>query len=43
MKNVPEVKNILDSFPGIRIHSITKISETTEDNKSDQEIKIAEE
>ena len=38
MKNDPEVKNILDNFPGIKIHTITKIDETTEERKSTFEI-----
>ena len=28
MKDDLEVKNLLDSFPGIKIHSITNIKET---------------
>ena len=28
MKDDPEVKKLLDSFPGIKIHSITNIKET---------------
>ena len=32
MKNDPEVKNILDMFPGVKIHSITNIGETTKEN-----------
>jgi DNA polymerase-3 subunit gamma/tau len=32
MKNEPEVKNILDTFPGVTIHSITDIKQTTEEN-----------
>ena len=34
MKNDPEIKAILTNFPDIKIHSITNISETFEDNKS---------
>ena len=30
MKNDPKVKNILNKFPGVSIHSITSISETSE-------------
>ena len=36
MKDDPEVKNLLDSFPGIKIHSITNIKETI----AEQEEKI---
>ena len=32
MKSDPEIKSILDTFPGVKIHSITNIGETTEDN-----------
>ena len=32
MKNDPEVKSILDMFPGVKIHSITNIGETTKEN-----------
>ena len=34
MKNDPEIKAILTNFPDIKIHSITNISETFEENKS---------
>ena len=37
MKNDPKVKNILNKFPGVSIHSITSISETSE--KVDETIK----
>ena len=37
MKNDPKVKNILNKFPGVSIHSITSISETSE--KTDETIK----
>jgi len=33
MKTDPEIRKILDRFPGVSIHSITNISETTEENK----------
>ena len=37
MKDDTEVKNLLDSFPGIKIHSITNITETiAEENESIQ-------
>ena len=36
MKDDPEVKNLLDSFPGIKIHTITNIKETI----AEQEEKI---
>ena len=36
MKDDPEVKKLLDSFPGIKIHSITNIKETI----AEQEEKI---
>ena len=39
MKNDPEIKNLLDSFPGITIHSITNINQTTEEKKSIKEFK----
>ena len=32
MKNEPEIKTILDMFPGTKIHSITNIGETSEEN-----------
>ena len=32
MKSDSEIKNILDIFPGINIHSITNIAETTKEN-----------
>ncbi len=32
IKNEPEIKNILNMFPGIEIHSITNISETIKDS-----------
>ena len=31
MKNHPEIKNILESFKGVKIHSITDISETRDE------------
>ena len=34
MKDEGEIKNILETFPGTKIHSITNINETTEENKS---------
>ena len=37
MKNDPKVQNILNKFPGVSIHSITSISETSE--KADETIK----
>ena len=33
MKNDIEVKKILDTFPGINIHSITNINQTPDENK----------
>ena len=37
MKEDTEVKNLLDSFPGIKIHSITNIKETiAEENEITQ-------
>ena len=36
MKYDPEIKKLLDSFPGIKIHSITNIKETI----AEQEEKI---
>ena len=33
MKGDPEVKKLLDSFPGIKIHSITNIKEIIEEQK----------
>ena len=32
MKNDPEIKNILDTFEGVKIHSITNINETSDEN-----------
>jgi len=32
MKKDPEIKKILDKFPGVSIHSITNINETTDEN-----------
>jgi len=40
MKNEPYIKNILDFFPGVKIHAITNIAETTEENLV--EVKILE-
>ena len=34
MKVEPEIKKILDNFPGVSIHSITKIGETVDEYKS---------
>ena len=31
MKNLPEIKQILEAFPGVSIHSITEITETTDE------------
>ena len=39
MKNNPEVKSILDMFPGIKIHSITNIGETAKENISSDILK----
>ena len=33
MKDDPEIKKLLDSFPGIKIHSITNIKETIAEQK----------
>ena len=33
MKNNPTIKKILDFFPGVNIHSITNINETTAEKK----------
>ena len=30
MKNHPEIKQILETFPGVSIHSITDITETSD-------------
>ena len=35
MNEDPEIKNILEIFPGVNIHSITNITETTEENLSE--------
>jgi len=43
MKNDPAIKNILEKFPGSRIHSITNIDETTEDKILTENIKKTEE
>ena len=34
MKNDPEIKNILDLFPGVVIHAITNIVQTTKEDLS---------
>ena len=39
MKNDPEIKIILETFPGVTIHSITNISETTNEKKTIGEVK----
>ena len=39
MKNDPEIKNLLNTFPGVTIHSITNINQTTEEKKLINEIK----
>ena len=39
MKNDPEIKNLLNTFPGVTIHSITNINQTTEEKKLTNEIK----
>ena len=31
MENQPEIKQILETFPGVSIHSITDITETTDE------------
>ena len=44
MKNHPDIKKILESFPGIKIHSITDIGETSDElinknnDKKEQEV-----
>ena len=38
MKKDPEIRKILDRFPGISIHSITNISETAEENNPITEV-----
>ena len=43
MKNDPEIKRILDTFPGVTIHSITDINQTTEENISSIEIQKTKE
>ena len=35
MKNHPEIKKILEAFPGIKIHSITDIGETTDETSNE--------
>ena len=35
MKNHPEIKKILETFPGIKIHSITDIGETTDETSNE--------
>ena len=43
MKNDPLIKEIIENFPGIKIHSITKITETAEENRSFSEQKKTKE
>ena len=43
MKNDPEIKRILDTFPGVTIHSITDINQTTEENISSIEVQKTKE
>ena len=43
MTNEPEIKKILNTFPGVEIHSITKINETTEDENKSSENKTVKE
>lgn len=39
MKNDPEIKIILETFPGVTIHSITNIDETTTEKKTTEKVK----
>ena len=39
MKNHPDIKKILETFPGIKIHSITDIEETLDETSSENKIK----
>ena len=43
MTNEPEIKKILNTFPGVEIHSITEINETTEDDNKLSENKTVKE
>ena len=43
MTNEPEIKKILNKFPGVEIHSITEINETTEDENESSENKTIKE
>ena len=43
MKNEPDIKNILEEFPGVTIHSITRIGETTDEEQNLKEVNIIEE
>ena len=43
MKNDPLIREIIESFPGVKIHSITKITETAEENRSFSEQKKTKE
>tara|TARA_Y100001970_G_C14172847_1_gene825164 strand:- start:59 stop:1726 length:1668 start_codon:yes stop_codon:yes gene_type:complete len=43
IKDDPEIKSILTSFPGVKIHSITDINETTEEKNNILQIKNTKE
>ena len=39
IKNNPRMKKIIDDFPGSQVHSITELTETSDDNKVQNNIK----
>ena len=39
IKNNPRMKKIIDNFPGSQVHSITELTETSDDNKVQNNIK----
>ena len=39
MKNETDIKEILDSFPGVKIHSITDINETSKESEFEHKLK----
>ena len=43
MKNHPDIKKILEVFPGLSIHSITDITDTVDETKEEIEPEIQKE
>ena len=39
MKNETDIQEILDSFPGVKIHSITDINETSKESELEHKLK----